>query len=328
MKKAVFILLAVILLLVFAGKLFAQAGNCISGNCVTGTGKMAYADGSVYEGSFVNGHRQGAGTIVANEFVYTGQWKEDNYSGKGRLKKRPAKESPFYVQWDCTFQDGNIDGPGKYSYFYGGDTAISYTGNFKNGQYFGKGSLLIRNICTLYSDSWTDSENFTSGKYVQDKTLVTLYGSYVANAFQKGENDGTTPPGQQSARAFKRFYYHKNNSAYLRDNLMTTELVNTLAGPKNGSINIDLKNNSLTITTEGAEDKIYTIKKVNDETTDQYSNKKLIINCTDATGKDCTATIRREYAYRSDNEMVINITYPNGTGKGYFCTLEENLFAN
>ncbi|WP_295672732.1 hypothetical protein [uncultured Mucilaginibacter sp.] len=135
-------------------------------------------------------------------------------------------------------------------------------------------------------------------------------------------------PGQQSARAFKQFYFHKANSATLRQNLMVTEVVTTLAGPKTGSIIIDIKNNSLKIVTDGADDKIYSIKKVGDETTDQYDNKKLIIYCTDAAGSDCTATIRREYAYRSDNEMVINITYPNGTGKGYFCTLEQNLFEN
>ncbi len=135
-------------------------------------------------------------------------------------------------------------------------------------------------------------------------------------------------PGQQSPRAFKQFYFHRSNSAFLRDNLMTTELVNTLPGPKTGSITISLIDNSLKIAADGDADKIYTIKKVGDETTDQYSNKKLIIYCTDVAGKDCTATIRREYAYRSDNEMVINITYPNGTGKGYFCTLEENLFTN
>ncbi|WP_295668622.1 hypothetical protein, partial [uncultured Mucilaginibacter sp.] len=135
-------------------------------------------------------------------------------------------------------------------------------------------------------------------------------------------------PGQQSARAFKQFYFHRVNSAILRDNLMTRELVNTLPGPKNGSITISVNDNSLKIAADGDEDKNYTIKKVGDETTDQYGNKKLIITCTDAAGTNCTATIRREYAYRSDNEMVINITYPNGTGKGYYCTLEENLFIN
>ncbi|BAU52437.1 hypothetical protein [Mucilaginibacter gotjawali] len=135
-------------------------------------------------------------------------------------------------------------------------------------------------------------------------------------------------PGQQSARTFKQFYFHRVNSAILRDNLMTTELVNTMPGPKNGSISINLSDNSLKIAADGEDDKNYTIKNVGAETTDQYGNKKLIIACTDAAGKSCTATIRREYAYRSDNEMVINITYPNGTGKGYYCTLEENLFTN
>ena len=323
MKKSI-----LLLLMLCAGTLYAQTGTCVSGNCVTGKGKMVYNDGSFYEGDFVNGSRQGKGTLDADDHVYKGDWKENNYSGRGVLGKRAGRGKYFYQEYDCTFVAGSMDGPGRYGYFDGDDTTITYVGNFKNGEYYGKGSMHIKSICTFYSDSWTDSQNFTAGKYVQDKTLITLYGSYVANGFERGENNGTTPPGQASAKAFKRFYFHRNNSAFLRDNLMTTELVNTLPGPKTGSITINLIDNSLKIAADGDADKIYTIKKVGDETTNQYSDRKLIIFCTDASGTNCTATIRREYAYTSDNEMIINITYPNGTGKGYFCTYEANLFTN
>ena len=109
---------------------------------------------------------------------------------------------------------------------------------------------------------------------------------------------------------------------------MATELVSTLSGPKNGNITVNLKTNLITIITDGAEDKIYTIKVVGSETTDQYGNKKLSSTCTDAASLACTLSIRREHFYTSDNHMLITLTYENGTGKGYTCGYEANLFEN
>ncbi len=109
---------------------------------------------------------------------------------------------------------------------------------------------------------------------------------------------------------------------------MLSELVTTLAGPKNGTIAINAKDSTITINTDGEGTKTYKIKKVQDETSDQYDHKRLPILCTDANGMQCTAMIEREYAFKTDNEMVFSIKYNNGTGKGYFCTYQENLFEN
>ena len=44
---------------------------------------------------------------------------------------------------------------------------IVYTGNFKDGEQFGSGSMVVGGNVTYSSDSWTDSKNFTKGKEVR-----------------------------------------------------------------------------------------------------------------------------------------------------------------
>ena len=125
-------------------------------------------------------------------------------------------------------------------------------------------------------------------------------------------------------KTFKQLNFHKANTTSVR----VFDLVTTLAGPKNGTINISTKDSTITIQADGEAALTYKIVKVQNETSDQYDHKRLKIDCINANGRSCTATIEREYAFKSSNEMVFSIKNGDGTGKGYFCTYYENLFEN
>ena len=61
--------------------------ECLLGNCLNGKGKRQYISCDIYEGSFVNGLREGNGTYnYSNGDVYTGSFKDDKYNGGGIYK--------------------------------------------------------------------------------------------------------------------------------------------------------------------------------------------------------------------------------------------------
>ncbi len=63
--------------------------GCLSGDCEHGEGTYAYADGSRYEGSFVNGKKHGLGTFFyANGNKYIGHFMFDQYSGTGKMMEK------------------------------------------------------------------------------------------------------------------------------------------------------------------------------------------------------------------------------------------------
>jgi hypothetical protein len=47
-----------------------------------GTGTYTWADGSVYEGRWNNGQKNGEGKMIIRDSTYSGIWKEDKYIGK------------------------------------------------------------------------------------------------------------------------------------------------------------------------------------------------------------------------------------------------------
>ncbi len=183
MKKTI-----LFVLLLCAGQLFAQTEKCVKGNCKTGTGRREYADGSYYEGGFVNGYKEGKGVFESKEVSYTGEWKQGDYDGEGTLiqKKLVNGVAEIVATYTGTFKDGKLNGPGKHieylQYATGPDTNFVWTGNFKDNILNGKGSFRVKPFCTLYSDNWTDNYNFSRGKEIREKTNETSEGSFI-NAF-------------------------------------------------------------------------------------------------------------------------------------------------
>jgi hypothetical protein len=129
-------------------------------------------------------------------------------------------------------------------------------------------------------------------------------------------------------KTFKRIDFHKANSTIIRQNVFDRELVSTLASAKTGSIVINTKDGQITINITGEGAKVYKIKTVGDEVKDEWDNKTVTISCTDDSGTACDAIIKKRYAFTSSNEMLFNIKYSNGTGKGYFCDYLANLYEN
>jgi len=89
------------------------------------------------------------------------------------------------------FINGKKNGEGMYAYMIGKDTSNVYRGNFKDDEFFGKGSFHVIPFCVYSSDSWTDSQNFTTGKEVRDDTKQTYDGAYVKLNFERS-NTATT----------------------------------------------------------------------------------------------------------------------------------------
>ena len=325
--------LILLLMVLCVTQLFAQTDECIKGNCNTGFGKMIYrgVDSGRYEGNFVNGQKEGKGTFEDIWSIYTGEWKNGHFEGLGKLAKKMTYKSKgkYYLEYTGAFKNGQYNGQGLWVYYIDGDSNIVYKGNFKDGQYFGKGTLRIVGMGGVESDNWTDNKNFSAGKNFSEDRRTIRYGSYVESNFEEKSFSGNNPNQAQSAGSgFKTIYFHKTNSTVIKQNVFQAELVSSYSSAKTGTINIDTKKGTITISSPGDADKVFKIISVGNEEKDQYDNKTVTINCTDDAGVACTATIKKEYAFTSSNEMHFYTKYANGTGKGYTCDFIADLYQN
>lgn len=86
-----------------------------------GTGKMAYEDGSIYEGDWRKDKREGQGTFTWNKdkAVYKGEFKDDCITGKGEMVWEKSK-------YEGNFAGGMKNGKGTMSY---ADNSV-YEGNW------------------------------------------------------------------------------------------------------------------------------------------------------------------------------------------------------
>lgn len=124
-----------------------------------------------YDGDWVNGQRQGQGYLLfatnleAGEIIseYTGQWKNDAFHGKGKLRESGYQLEKFggshYINYDEVdymyirddtyngeFKNGLREGSGKYNFLLTNDetnvtTQVAYQGEWKKGFMDGKGTL-------------------------------------------------------------------------------------------------------------------------------------------------------------------------------------------
>ncbi|MBX7059677.1 MAG: FecR domain-containing protein [Leptospirales bacterium] len=104
---------------------------CQHGNCQTGSGRVLYADCSVYEGQFQNGRRHGSGTYrYANGDTYSGGFVDGQRHGQGEY--RFANGASFRGQ----FADGAPRGAGIYRF----EDGRSFEGQFR-GMWQAQGAL-------------------------------------------------------------------------------------------------------------------------------------------------------------------------------------------
>ncbi len=118
---------------IFASQIEAQ---CLSGNCRNGYGKKKFKSGAIYTGQFKNDQITGKGKLqYSNGGVYVGQWQNNMRNGKGKMK---FKNGDFY-QGD--FRKSNMHGRG-YMEFVNGDR---YEGEFNNNSKHGHGIYAYHN---------------------------------------------------------------------------------------------------------------------------------------------------------------------------------------
>jgi hypothetical protein len=139
----------------FTGTFFAGPGS----KSYSGTGRVAWANGDVYDGTLINGSREGQGSFVwAKGQRYDGNWRDDRPQGQGKLVfvngdayeggieagvpngsgKMAYASGDLYVG---AFKGGMPDGDGSYAW-KSGDT---YVGQWKNGLKEGRGVITWAN---------------------------------------------------------------------------------------------------------------------------------------------------------------------------------------
>lgn len=186
--------------------------GCISGDCENGKGVFAYADGSKYEGNFVESRLEGQGTFYyLNGDKYVGAFRNNYSHGKGVFIYADGtktagdwREGEFYGEsWESLGKEGCIAGDctnGIGTYVYK-DGAAKYIGAFKEGLASGRG------IChyadgEYYEGFWENGSfnglgvlNLKDGKKVsgdwQDGTF--LGSADVSSLFEEEKIEEPTP---------------------------------------------------------------------------------------------------------------------------------------
>jgi len=93
-----------------------------------GRGTHTWANGKLYNGSFVNGKEEGFGSLTQGDWKYRGQFKAGKREGYGMQ----IWHSKTY---DGEWSDNKAHGKGRIVWQNG----ATYTGEFKTGKYHGLG---------------------------------------------------------------------------------------------------------------------------------------------------------------------------------------------
>lgn len=170
--------------------------GCIVGDCNTGNGTMLFADGSKYEGGFVNGKINGFGTYYyANNSKYTGEWKDGYYHGEGTKYNGPKDvriglwQNGEYLgtkedQSRKACISGNCEnGEGTYVYADGS----KYIGEFKAGAADGQG------IC-YYSNGNKYTGFWKANSFNGEGIMYFANGEVTGGIWDNGNYLGAAPP--------------------------------------------------------------------------------------------------------------------------------------
>lgn len=125
----------------------------------TGQSTCKYETGE-YSGNFVNGVRQGRGTMTfSNHDIYDGEWKDGKMHGNGIYRFWNMKENRYTQVYEGTFSDGKRNGIGKMKF----SNHDIYEGTWQNDFRTGEG------IC------WFADGNVFHGIWKFDKMLRGVF---------------------------------------------------------------------------------------------------------------------------------------------------------
>ena len=148
------------------------AAQCISGNCQNGIGTYRYSATSKYTGQFQNALRHGKGKMTyADGSVYEGPFSYGKKNGNGGTITY-VNGDKYVGQWSGDFPNG------KGKYFF--KTKERYEGDFVNGEFDGQGIMYYADQA-YYKGAWKKSKKHGIG------TLVTADGDQKSGTWSQGK---------------------------------------------------------------------------------------------------------------------------------------------
>lgn len=165
-------------------------GERNSFNRFHGHGVYTYTNGSVYEGQWVDGRKQGQGKQMQPDgSIYTGEWRDNQQHGKGRM--RWANGDAYEGQWS----DGHRHGKGIFTTADGD----RFEGNFVVDQRDGAG-VLTRRSGERFDGHWKNNQREGKGQLTKPG-IGLIAGRWSADKLV-GEASVTFANGERYVGAF------------------------------------------------------------------------------------------------------------------------------
>jgi hypothetical protein len=198
-----------------------------------GAGRMRYADGAVYQGEFVNGLREGSGTLVfpsvespSSEVRYVGTFKANVADGRGTMEYKDGSRyeggwvrgrrsgDGKLTQATGTTVEGNwadnhpVQATIRFAPAQSPGAAVRYTGSFKDGKFSGHGTMDYANGGT-YTGGWLDGLRHGQG-HLSGANGEIYQGGWERDA-RSGRGDWTLPRSQDPGAMVRYVGEFKNN---------------------------------------------------------------------------------------------------------------------
>ncbi len=188
-----------------------------------GYGEEKYSDGTIYRGYFKNGLKDGKGTLILkngnneNNFVYEGEFKEDNICGIGRIK---YNKKEYFGEW----KNNEMSGYGVLI-----EDQIKYYGYFEHSKKVGYGALFYLGQSYVLIGKWEEDlcegpsiylplnknnnkDPITDNEYL----IVGMYRGEIIN-MNLGIEDINTFKNSEEYQEMINLYQNKFYPDYLKD---------------------------------------------------------------------------------------------------------------
>lgn len=183
--------------LAMAATLPGFSQTCLSGECYNGFGTYDYGDGWTHEGNFVDGIRQGQGTLSNDGWEYSGEFESGNlsygtlkdtregYEYTGYLKEynehgKGKASWPDGASYVGDWVEGEMSGSCVYEYADGG----KYEGEVHKGLWHGKGKYAYKSGNT-YEGDWIKGKR--EGQCIYTFRTGNIYTGAFSNSGRNGE---------------------------------------------------------------------------------------------------------------------------------------------
>ncbi len=172
----------------------------ISGLTYSGTGKITWVNGDVFDGTLINGRRNGVGqSIFANGQRYNGDWLDDLQTGKASVK------FPDGNHYEGGVVNGRPHGQGRILYASGD----SYSGHFNAGTKEGRGIYIWKNG-QQFDGEWKNQ--IPAGMGRMEFASGAIYEGQFSDGEPNGKGTYKWPGGDQYTGEWKTGKKHGQGS--------------------------------------------------------------------------------------------------------------------